>query len=178
VALANKQAWIEQGLQIVAEQGALALTIEVLCTQLGLTKGSFYHHFKNFQDYKEALLGYYEEAGTLQIIQLVETVASPQAKIEKLLELTLIGRPSLEVGVRAWALQDLSVQVYQERIDKQRLNYLQQLCEVSLDDQVRAKLAARLLYALFVGSQQLRPPIEGAELRQLYQELQQFYHLT
>lgn len=174
----GKLDWIEQGFKLLASDGALTLTIDHLSSRLGLTKGSFYHHFKNFQDYKDELLTYFEEAGTLQIIRLTEEAVTPQAKIEKLLETTLTGHQELEVAIRAWALQDSRVQVYQQRIDKERLTYLQNLCEAILADPDRALLVARLLYTIFVGSQQIRPPLQADTMRQLYHELQQLYKLT
>nr|WP_111325931.1 TetR family transcriptional regulator [Thermosporothrix hazakensis] len=34
------------------------MTLEALTNQLEVSKGSFYHHFQHFQDYKEQLLSF------------------------------------------------------------------------------------------------------------------------
>ncbi len=44
----TKRKWLEEGLSLLAESGAL--TIEKLTSRLGVTKGSFYHYFQHFQD--------------------------------------------------------------------------------------------------------------------------------
>src|SRR5579862_4353495 len=121
--------WLDEGLSILAEEGAAQLTIDALVARLGVTKGSFYHHFASYQTFKEVLLDYFEASRTLRVIAFTEQTQPPAEKITVLLEQTQLGAPSrLEVAVRAWALQDALVHAYQERIDQQRLAYLRQLC--------------------------------------------------
>jgi len=72
MATTTKRKWLEEGLTLLAKSGAGALTIEMLTSRLGVTKGSFYHHFQHFQDYKEHLLSFYEDERTLQVIESAE----------------------------------------------------------------------------------------------------------
>ena len=41
----KREDWLERGLNLLAEEGSEALTIDSLCQRFGVTKGSFYHHF-------------------------------------------------------------------------------------------------------------------------------------
>lgn len=164
--------WLIAGAKIVAEQGAAALTTELLTTTLGVTKGSFYHHFKHLQDYKENLLAFYEREGTLRIIELAEAETAPAEKLQRVLEATLNNPVPLEAAVRAWALQDATARVYQERIDQQRVDYLRAIYLEMTGDEEWAAALARLIYSVYVGSQQIIPPIEGEALRRLYAELE------
>jgi len=167
----TRRGWLEEGTVILEAMGAEALTIEALTNRLGVTKGSFYHHFKNYQDFKKSLLVFYEEERTLQIIQLAERAAMPLAKLERIMQATL--RPSqLEVAFRAWALQDELVRDYKQRIDQQRLAYLEEVISVLIGNRSRAARTAQLLYSVYVGSQQIIPPIQGNDLAYLYQEVQ------
>jgi len=68
MALITRRRWLQEGLALLEESGAEALTIESLTSRLGVTKGSFYHHFTNYQDFQESLLVYWEEAGTVSRI--------------------------------------------------------------------------------------------------------------
>lgn len=168
MALTTRRTWLEAGLVILEEAGADALTIEALTSRLAVTKGSFYHHFKNYQDFKERLLVFVEEERTLQTIQLAEREASSQEKLERVMQATL--RPSrLEVALRAWALQDDLVKEHQQRIDQRRLAYLEALACADTADQLYARQIARVLYSIYVGSQHIIPPIQGEDLRSLYQ---------
>jgi len=169
MAVTVRRDWLEEGLNILEDLGAEALTIETLTNRLSVTKGSFYHHFKSYKGFKEQLLTFYEEQRTLQIIRLAERETSPQAKLERVMRVTL--HPShVEVAVRAWALQDIVVWEYQRRIDQQRLAYLEELSYAIIGDHFQAARMAQLFYSIYVGSQHIVPPIQGTELAHLYQE--------
>jgi AcrR family transcriptional regulator len=174
MSLLTRRRWLEVGLALLEEAGAEALTIESLTSRLGVTKGSFYHHFANYQDFKERLLEFWEEEGTLRIIQWAEKEASPPEKLERVLQASL--HPSrLDVALRAWALQDERVRVHQQRIDQQRLAYLEALAYAHTADRLSARQLARVFYSIYVGSQHIIPPIEGEDLRALYQLAQRCF---
>jgi AcrR family transcriptional regulator len=174
MALLTRRRWLEEGLAVLEEAGAEALTIESLTSRLGVTKGSFYHHFANYQDFKKRLLELWEEEGTLRIIQWAEQEASPPEKLALVIQAG--SHPSrLDVTLRAWALQDELVRVHQQRIDQQRLAYLEELVYANTGDQVYARQLARVYYSLYVGSQHIIPPIDGENLSALYRLAQQWF---
>lgn len=170
----SRRRWLEEGLILLEEAGAEALTIESLTSRLGVTKGSFYHHFKHSQDFKEQLLSFWEEEGTLRIIQWAEQEASPPEKLARVIRASL-HPPRLDVALRAWALQDDQVRVHQQRIDQQRLAYLEAIVFAARTDHTYAKVLARLLYSIYVGSQHIIPPIEGEDLGAVYQLVQRWF---
>lgn len=172
--MATKLDWLETGLDILAAEGAPAVTIDRLAERLGLSKGSFYHHFGSTGAFRTALLAHFEASHTTRLIDTVEQdpAAGALTKLNGLLELVLAGPDSadLEIAMRAWALQDDEVRAAQERVDRTRTEYLQVLChglaeEGDVDDPDRL---ARLLYVILIGAGQLQPPIPSAELRELY----------
>jgi len=171
MASTTKRKWLEEGLALLAEAGAAALTIELLTSRLGVTKGSFYHHFHNLQDYKEYLLSFYEDERTLQVIENAEQQQLPLDRLERIIQATLHHPSQLEVSMRAWALQDSFVQSYQQRIDQCRLAYLENLAFLICHDRERAHRISQLFYSIFVGSQHILPPVQGHELEALYREV-------
>jgi AcrR family transcriptional regulator len=174
----TRRDWFMAGVLVLAEQGAAALTIEALLQRLAVTKGSFYHHFEHWQAYKTALLEFIEQAGTQQIIERVEAQATtPRAKLNALIAIIDSDAPRLEVGLRAWALQDAQVREFQARIDQQRLQYVENLCLALPVPPDQARVMTHLLYVILIGSEQTIPPIVGADLRRLFAEYQRLYHL-
>ena len=162
--------WLNAGLELLADEGAPALTIERLTDELGMTKGSYYHHFGSAAGFKQALLEYFEAQYTTRLIDKIEgEQADPDAKLRHLLLLVLADSDSqqLEIAVRAWALQDPEVRAAQERVDKARTAYLKKLCR-GLKADVDPDRFAQLLYLILIGAEQVVPPIDKRDLRKIY----------
>ena len=175
----TKEDWLIVGMNILAEKGAAGLTIDVLLQQMGVTKGSFYHHFKNRREFTKELLHYWEEQKTLDIIRLSEEAKTPTEKIKLLTELSLeMVNANLEIAIRAWAIRDPVVKSFQERVDHQRLNYCIRLCQELTKDDEKSQVWGRLVFSVYIGAQQALPPIRGDQLRQLYGELQKLYGIS
>jgi AcrR family transcriptional regulator len=171
----SQRDWLAAGLRILRAEGARGLTIEQLTNALQLTKGSFYHHFQNWAEYKTALLHFFERQDTLSVITIVEQEPDPAAKLRRLFAIITSDPLELEAAMRAWALQDAEVNAMQSRIDTQRIAYVQALYTALLDDPARAEVAGVLAYAVLVGSTQIQPPLSLPMLRQLFDEFQRLY---
>ncbi|HNI73941.1 MAG TPA: TetR family transcriptional regulator, partial [Accumulibacter sp.] len=52
----DRSEWVEAAIDLLAEQGVAGMRIEVLAKTFGVTKGSFYWHFKDRQDLFNAVL--------------------------------------------------------------------------------------------------------------------------
>jgi AcrR family transcriptional regulator len=158
-------------MELLAREGIQGLTIDALCQRLGLTKGSFYHHFPSYQDYLVALLEVWEQ-GTMRLIAESEAAGAAGARLRRLTEL-VSGRGSapLEVAIRAWAVQDTVARSYQQRVDELRMRYLSDLFSALLPTSADAWAFAQIVYSVFVGAQHMFPPIEGDELQRLYSYL-------
>lgn len=174
--MSGKKRWLDEGLKALAEGGAPGVTIENLSARVGLSKGSFYHHFNGMPGFKAALLAHFEAEHTTRFIDAVESqgAVSPGTKIEKLIALVLTeqpvgGTPDIEVAMRAWAQQDLDVRAALERVDQIRIRYVRDLWFARSGDADEASRMGRLLYLMLIGSAHLIPPLPADELRQLYQ---------
>ncbi|HET6989010.1 MAG TPA: TetR/AcrR family transcriptional regulator [Kribbella sp.] len=169
--MVTRREWLDAGLELLADEGAPAVTIERLTGKLGVTKGSYYHHFKGAAGYRTALLEYFEAQFTTRLIDTIEREpdAEPAAKLQHLLRLVLSDpdNAALEIAVRAWALQDPEVRAAQERVDQARTAYLQELCR-GLKADVDADRFAQLLYLILIGAEQVVPPVTKADLRDIY----------
>ncbi|MEM8769592.1 MAG: TetR/AcrR family transcriptional regulator [Pseudomonadota bacterium] len=59
---ARKEAFLQKGLDLLADEGHRSITIARLTKELEVTSGSFYWHFKSAADYQTALLVYWRGA--------------------------------------------------------------------------------------------------------------------
>jgi len=167
--MVTRTEWLDAGLDLLADEGAPAVTIERLTSALGVTKGSYYHHFKGAAGYRTALLEYFEAKFTTRLIDTVEADPDGEDRLLHLLRLVLADPESarLEIAVRAWALQDAEVRAAQTRVDQARTAYLKTLCaELELD--VDPDRFAELLYLILIGAEQVLPTMSREALRDIY----------
>lgn len=164
----SRMDWLEQGLHVIANQGVDALTIELMCQRLGLTKGSFYHHFKNREHYLESILAFWEERFTEGFITYSQVATTPAARLARLLEKVVASHDTSEVAIRAWAHIDPLAQVVQARVDHRRILYLTEQLVALGRDAEQAQTVAHLLYTTLIGAQEVIPPLTSVQLSQMY----------
>ncbi|UGT65952.1 TetR/AcrR family transcriptional regulator [Nocardia gipuzkoensis] len=168
----SKRDWLDAGFAVLAADGARALTVERLCADLGLTKGSFYHHFRGMSGYRADLLDHFETEYTGRYIAETEQRDIPAAdRLARLTELVLAGQDAdnaVEIAMRAWATQDPQVNRIQQRVDRRRVEYLESLLRDIADNDDESRLLARLLYLAQVGAQQVVPPLPARDIADIY----------
>lgn len=172
----SKEDWLKAGLGLLVSQGVGGLTIDGMCQFLGVTKGSFYHHFKNLSDFKKQLLSYWQQVDTQGVVDAAAALNNGAMGIDGIIQ--IIGtRPAEtanpELAIRAWAMQDEIVREFVEQVDQFRIQMMQDIFTEIIQDEVRASLLARMLYAMLVGSYSIIPPIERDGVLSIYSEFKQ-----
>lgn len=171
--------WLDEGFRILAAEGASGVRIDRIAARLGLSKGSFHHHFAGAEGYKRDLLAHYETFSIRALESAIASVGANASAREVLGALTgliragdaELYRPELDVAVRAWAVSDAEVRTVQERVDAARLAALRRVWDRVTDDPERARLSALLPYVLAVGAGFVVPPVSPEDLRGLYEIL-------
>lgn len=174
----GRQDWLKIGLQILVEKGVEAVRVEPLAKLLCVTRGSFYWHFKNRDDLLEAMLQEWETLNTDRIIENVEALDSnPRDKLLSLLEIAAQDDDRLEKAIRIWAVNDLKAETTIARVDKRRLDYLQNLFLQIGFSNTDAKVRAQVAYSVRLGWFMMASSIESlgrlAEIRLVYKILTQ-----
>lgn len=164
----KREDWLERGLLLLAEKGIDALTINEMCQQFDVTKGSFYHHFKNRQAFLEAVLTYWEDRFTQQFIEFSQEGLNAQEKMARLHQMVIENYGTYEVNIRAWAQVDPLAQAFQERVDQTRLNFLYELQREFYQTDEEARTMAQLQYTTLIGSSQLMPELSAQDLNNMY----------
>jgi AcrR family transcriptional regulator len=104
--------------ELLAEQGSDAVTTRTLADHLGLTKGSFRHHFGSMLEFQEALADHWEAARTDRLI-LCRAERNPWRRLEMLLTDLLIRPEPAEIVWRAWGHANPIVGGALRRVDQQ-----------------------------------------------------------
>lgn len=155
-------AWTDAALAALGAGGASAVRVEALARNLGVTKGSFYHHFANRQALLDAALARWAKVGTDDIIRLVNqnTTADPQAQLRQLIDLALADtsasgpEPSpddIEVAIREWAANDPVAAETVRSVDGRRIAYVVDLLRAAGATPAQADDLAHIVYRVVIG---------------------------
>jgi AcrR family transcriptional regulator len=167
----SRSAYYEAGLELLAESGHGALTIAALCERLGVTKGSFYHHFADMAEYVGLLLDHWEAEHATRLIALSESVTDPEERFD-LLQGIAVGLPhGAEAAIRAWSWNSRTVAAAQERVDRARLAHLTSAGVDAGLQPVRAKRMAKISLSVLVGMQLLERPARKKSMEDVFGEL-------
>jgi AcrR family transcriptional regulator len=103
--------WLQAGYTILAADGLEALKLDRLCTALGVTKGSFYWHFKDMATYRSALLTAWADLHDRERSSFGGSRDVPARERLAAMMTALLGERqwNLERAMREWARTDAAV---------------------------------------------------------------------
>lgn len=157
---------------ILARDGAAGLKIGPLCRALGVTSGSFYHHFGSWAGFVRSLLQNWEAEQTSRVVEMARATVDPVERMEVLKRLTVELPHDSEAAIRAWAAMDPEVGRSQRRVDAQRRVAVEQVLAAVVPDQGVAARLAVLGLTILAGFQQTCAPRDPALLRELFDDYQ------
>lgn len=150
--------WVEAALAAMATGGVDQVRVDVLSRRLGITRGSFYWHFKDRRALLAAMLAAWQAAHTDDVIARVEASDDPPAiKLLRLLRFCFDDDGRLETAFRGWAARDAEVADAVRAVDDRRTGYIADLLvAIGLDTDL-ADRRARLAYRAWLGGYALCP---------------------
>lgn len=87
-ALSTRTRLLDAGQTLMLARGFAATTVDDICTEAGLTKGSFFHYFRSKEEFGDAVLAHYwaSTQGVLQAAPWKE-IADPLRRVHAYLDL-------------------------------------------------------------------------------------------
>ena len=146
----TREDWVRMAYKMLSENGARSLNVEALAKRLGVTKGSFYWHFKDRAELLEGVLGRWHVQ--LVIERTEASGGSPTDRLRYMLNIVMNARRpgrggSLELAMRSWARRDPRVAEVVESVDRRRLEYTAGLFRECGYGQMEAEARAMLLFS-------------------------------
>lgn len=143
------------GERLLSEEGPAGLSLERLTEAAARTKGSFYHHFQDRDDFLRALMARWRETAVEAASKPYRDNPTPAAWRRLLREAPFQFNQDFERALRRLAVVEPLVREALERADKARLDSLTFLISQTRPDIDDPRALAFLLYAVMVGAQWL-----------------------
>jgi len=150
--------WLEQGLKTLGQDGAAGLKADLLARALGVSRGSFYWHFKDVEMYRLAVLDHWRLRMTQNVIDFIDDRGRDTSRLSVLLARALRSDMRLERAVRAWATSHPQVAGAVDTVDKQRIAYVVELLRAEGVSPEHAAKRGRFLYWAFLGQAAMCDP--------------------
>ena len=122
----SRSDWLQVALELLHAEGINAVTVDALAERLGITRGSFYHHFKDRRDLSQEMLDFWKLKWTVELRDDVAALG-----LDGLQSLIALGNlikhrnaADYDVAVRAWAVHDLTAKQLVAEADKVRLDFI------------------------------------------------------
>ncbi len=149
----NKKQWLIQGLEALRVYGLRGLGAEPLAKMIGVTKGSFYNHFKDRQELLNSLLDLWEIEVTVEIINHIARVpGGPKKRLLAMMEYVLKDKfDKYDPAMRAWASHDEIAAEVVRRVDAERLSFITSLFNEAGFSDKQAEMRARVMYYYMIG---------------------------
>lgn len=148
--------WIEAAMDILVRENVRGIKLDRLCAELGVTKGSFYWHFKTRNDLLKAMLDAWRRRMTLNVIDsTMQRGGSVAERLKRLLVLPRSRRArgvaAIEQSIREWARRSEDARRTVNEVDQLRINYMEALlAENGLDPKI-ARRNAYFAYCIVMG---------------------------
>jgi AcrR family transcriptional regulator len=167
------QDWVDAALELLVDHGIDAVRVDVLAKRIGVTRGSFYWHFRDRDDLLSAVLRHWQQVTTERLIERWEAAAAAgqtsAQQVRELMTLPRRGRTAaraarIELAMRAWARRDAAARKALDEIDGRRIDWgTGRFRALGFDDE-EARARSFLLYAYQV-TESLLPPRTGVAER-------------
>lgn len=151
------EAWIEAATEVLVGHGIDHVRVDVLATQLKVTRGSFYWHFRDREDLLRRVLQAWSDRSTAALtVRLMAARENPVEQLRDVISLPFRGRSArraacIELAIRAWARRDPLAQAALDAADAARLDYHVTLFKALGFDADEARSRAFMLYSYEVG---------------------------
>src|SRR5262245_43147108 len=147
----TKSDWIKHGLRTLAKHGANALKVGPMATELKVSRGSFYWHFRDVADFRAQVLRSWQERTTDQVIQDIEAEKAEPDRLKQLMRRAFGMKRNLDRAMRSWAVAGEDVATTVAAVDARRVAYIAKLLVAAGVESQKAFPRAAFIYWAYLG---------------------------
>lgn len=147
--------YFETALTILGHGDLDALTLDALCQHLGVTKGSFYHHFGSRDVFVNQLVDHWKSVHGLDIVRTARAIDEPSERLRSFQGLSMALPHAAERTIRSAGSSDAHFASAVAAVDNERRAVVRETLEQLGADPTTANDLAHLSVAALIGLQSL-----------------------
>ncbi len=155
----DQASWLKAAAVAIAEDGISGTRILPLSKRLGVTRGSFYWHFKDHSSFVNEFIDYWKAQQLLAVKAFRYESTDPIKRYEQLLNVVLLDTAShlkrlkVEFALRGFARRDAYAANAISDVDRARVNLFMPLAQDAAASTTEAESLAQLLLVQVSGAQ-------------------------
>lgn len=149
----GRETYFDAAYGLLAESGYDAVTVARLCARVHVTKGSFYHHFMDLDEFTKGFANWWSS----RIIDLLDSYdAEPdlQRRVELMARSHVVAMTGAEPAIRAWSRVEPEILAAMRRIEARGIVVSDNLNTALSGDRATAEMLTRVVISILIGLQQ------------------------
>jgi AcrR family transcriptional regulator len=163
--------YFREAFAVLGDYGSDGLTIALLGDRLGVTKGSFYHHFGGMPGFVDQLLAYWTHHEGSRLTALARSQRDPAVRLAGWIDYAVDLPHACEAAIRAWGRSNPVVAESVAQVDKRRERYVTDAVAALGFDRAAARVLARIVLNVLAGVQQREQPVDRRRLREMFEAI-------
>lgn len=151
--IVNRADWLKLGVKKFSKGGVNSLNIEKMAKEVGVSKTSFYWHFRSKDNYVNELIEYWFDTTVKPIAEQTGEGSSAEERFRTFIELTLRDLSGMDFlfHLRKMGATKPDLHLLMEKLNAQRLMYIAYLIgELGYEEESASK-RAEILFQFFQG---------------------------
>lgn len=156
----DRAAWIVEARAVLVAGGIAAVKIGKLAARLGVTRESFYHHFKSLQELNDELLSDWDRGNAAAYGALLDPRHDGEQEFRAMERMWLDEErysPAWDSAIRDWARVSKKASRVVARVDERRVEMIKQMFLDMGYEETESLVRARIYYFHQVGYYTIRP---------------------
>ena len=151
--LLRSKLWLEMAIRILKEEGVDQVRVDRIADRLGITKGSFYHLYKDRQELLDAMVEHWRSASQITYLTMARRLKGParQVLLDFMEAAVRSNLGEFDGAFRAWGSYEPRVGATVQALDQERIQFIAKWFEELGLEGLEALGRARILYYADVG---------------------------
>ena len=143
----SREEWLEKALVVVSRAGGAKLRVESLVAAVGVTKGSFYWHFRSRDHFVTELINYWHDRYTLSVVRHFDALDDTAGdKLRQVMEMVFVNRLARhDLAFRSWAIAEPHLRKLVKRTQSDADRRVWHVALTARGERLWAKLEGELL---------------------------------